>query len=461
MLALLLLSAGFATAQESGAGVSKSTFAASKPKEGMQFLLDYLPVSVAQDECAKDRCNCSWLGDSFSVLQGRVSLHERGEGGFGLHLVATEHKLTTGGLTVEAVEAAFAEKLGAMAAFDAFMDYNTHFFAAHDYFDLLLNNFRAGGVPFLPFRFPGLGGAGWYGAIVHVPNTQMVLEFSSNSSTVLEPLTTTLLELEPRLPAAVLRRVAASSERQLQVAVVSRASSDVAAIEAFYVQGMNTTLSLFYGSDDATVKARCVKWQDATVDVCFRQRSPSATSGDFSVAAFESMLHAVHHTLLRDPNCGMDRWQDNHYAIDAPELNAEWILRYLDDHEDARYVCNGDSVHYLFDPTGFAVQLDMGINGSAVRCDARDWDSGLEPDYSCWNGVCADAFALAFGGRNASLPFAARPRRNGTAASEELAALAAAVGAPPTFVLAAGLVATLALVAFRRAPKPTEYASLN
>ena len=461
MLALLLLSAGFATAQESGAGVSKSTFAASKPKEGMQFLLDYLPVSVAQDECAKDRCNCTWLGDSFSVLQGRVSLHERGEGGFGLHLVATEHKLTTGGLTVEAVEAAFAEKLGAMAAFDAFMDYNTHFFAAHDYFDLLLNNFRAGGVPFLPFRFPGLGGASWYGAIVHVPNTQMVLEFSSNSSTVLEPLTTTLLELEPRLPAAVLRRVAASSERQLQVAVVSRASSDVAAIEAFYVQGMNTTLSLFYGSDDATVKARCVKWQDATVDVCFRQRSPAATSGDFSVAAFESMLHAVHHTLLRDPNCGMDRWQDNHYAIDAPELNAEWILRYLDDHEDARYVCNGDSVHYLFDPTGFAVQLDMGINGSAVRCDARDWDSGLEPDYSCWNGVCADAFALAFGGRNASLPFAARPRRNGTAASEELAALAAAVGAPPTFVLAAGLVANLALVAFRRAPKPTEYASLN
>ena len=86
MLALLLLSAGFATAQESGAGVSKSTFAASRPKEGMQFLLDYLPVSVAQDECAKDRCNCSWLGDSFSVLQGRVSLHERGEGGFGLHL---------------------------------------------------------------------------------------------------------------------------------------------------------------------------------------------------------------------------------------------------------------------------------------------------------------------------------------------------------------------------------------
>ena len=119
MLALLLLSAGFATAQESGAGVSKSTFAASRPKEGMQFLLDYLPVSVAQDECAKDRCNCSWLGDSFSVLQGRVSLHERGEGGFGLHLVATEHKLTTGGLTVEAVESYFAEKLGAMAAFDA------------------------------------------------------------------------------------------------------------------------------------------------------------------------------------------------------------------------------------------------------------------------------------------------------------------------------------------------------
>ena len=158
--------------QESGAGVSKSTFACTRPKEGMEFLLEYLPVSVAQDECAKDRCNCTWLGETFDVLQGRVSLHERGEGGFGLHLVATEAKRSAGGLSVGEVEAHFSEKLGAMAAFDAFMDYNTNFFATQAYFDLLLANFEGGGVAVLPFAFPAAADATaptWFGFFVHVP----------------------------------------------------------------------------------------------------------------------------------------------------------------------------------------------------------------------------------------------------------------------------------------------------
>lgn len=430
LLARALLGVG---GQSTGSGISKSTYAASDPVAGMEFLLEYLPVTVASDECSNNECNCTWRGERFVVDQGRVALHEKGEGGFGLHLVATEHKSTTGGLTVEAVEAFFDAKVGSMDNFDAFLDYNVHFFAYHEYFDKLYAAFTEGGVATLAVSWPA-DDQTWYGFFVQVPKTQMILEFSSNRSLALADDATVVLE--PRLSATARATATATKQRQLSVAAVSRASSDVAAVEAFYVGGMNATLTLKH--DDATVKTRCARWTNGAVDVCFRERSPEATSADFSVAAFESMLHATHHALLRDPNCGLDRWADNHYAIDAPDMDATWILSYLEEHEDARYVCNGASLHYVFDPTGFAIQLDLGINGSAVRCDARTWDADLEPDYSCWGGVCEDAYALAFGAPNASLPAGASSSSTLLAAVDASSSLPSSAGLALLGVAAAG-----------------------
>lgn len=69
----------------------------------------------------------------------------------------------------------------------------------------------------------------------------------------------------------------------LQPVKVSRAATDLNALDAFYIDGMRTTPTLkFDGSD---VSARCYEWPGANADVCFVRRPDSATSGDFKVSA--------------------------------------------------------------------------------------------------------------------------------------------------------------------------------
>ena len=125
-IALLLGSLGVAGAQKvayaPGHGVAKSTYAASDPVSGREWMVKYLPVSEAPDDCTGGICTCTTAG-TWEIQQGRVQLDEESGGrGFGLHLVNLTARATTGGATVEAVEAAWTARLGDMTKFDAFMD---------------------------------------------------------------------------------------------------------------------------------------------------------------------------------------------------------------------------------------------------------------------------------------------------------------------------------------------------
>ena len=54
-----------------------------------------------------------------------------------------------------------------------------------------------------------------------------------------------------------------------------------------------------------------------SADVCFVNRDESATRGAFKPQHLEKSLQTVHDYWLKDfPNCAMDRWVDNHYALD-------------------------------------------------------------------------------------------------------------------------------------------------
>ena len=99
-----------------GNGISKSTYAASDPIPASQFLLKYLPVSVANDDCEGAVCHCT--DPTFDIQQGRVALNVGvGEGdvgiskGFGLHLVNVSARSTGPSLSLPDVEAAFAARL--------------------------------------------------------------------------------------------------------------------------------------------------------------------------------------------------------------------------------------------------------------------------------------------------------------------------------------------------------------
>ena len=97
-------------------------------------------MTDAEDSCTGDVCTCTVSGKNYEVQQGRVQLEESsaaakglipgrrlppvaGEG-FGLHLVNCSTNIQPGGMTTAEVEAKFAEKLGNMTSYDAFMDYN-------------------------------------------------------------------------------------------------------------------------------------------------------------------------------------------------------------------------------------------------------------------------------------------------------------------------------------------------
>ena len=113
-------------------------------------------------------------------------------------------------------------------------------------------------------------------------------------------------------------------------------------------------------------------------------------------------------------------------------------------------MCNGREVHYVFDPTGWAIQLDVNFSRTMTDCQWRDWDADLEPDFSCWGGDCAPlrdsssatAAAAASAWYRAATTNATAAVGDGgaTAAAEAAARRSDAVGAPSP-VGAAALIA--------------------
>ena len=164
LVAGLVALASRASAQGVGNGVSKVTYATNDPAAGHKFLLRYLNVSNATDECAGDVCDCSYEDETWQVQQGRVftstpGCYECEYAEFGLHLVNTSAHWTRGGLTVAEVESIVDAKLGRLASFDAWLDFSVVIYLAD--LDATLARFDADGVDYFPFFFPnptGLAG---------------------------------------------------------------------------------------------------------------------------------------------------------------------------------------------------------------------------------------------------------------------------------------------------------------
>ena len=109
----------------------------------------------------------------------------------------------------------------------------------------------------------------------------------------------------------------------------------MAKLDGFYVTGMGTTKVTDDAAADgeATYAKKCYLWPGATVDVCFTNRDDDATTGSFKVGDFEDMLHTVHNNLIVGyPLCGMDKWEDNHYAIDGMNASADTLSAYVTAH---------------------------------------------------------------------------------------------------------------------------------
>lgn len=320
--------------------------------------------------------------------------------GFGLHLPAINGHLTTGGLSVREVEMLVSEKMGTMDRFDAWMDFNVALYTMD--IDYYLRRLRADSIRFLPARWrtPGDGKL-MYSVFVHVPTSQMILELMSRSSDIL-PQMEPLLELEQRLSASRLQRLHESppEPRILLPVRVSRSASDLSALDSFYVKAMRTNMTLEMDTRD--VATRCYLWPGGNVDLCFTRRPENATTGSLKVKDFETMLKRVASIVQTKPTCSMNRWADNHYALDlfgphgpwdpSGSPNFDYIVDYLEQNPSVQYQCASFGVtglHYIYDPTGWAVQLNMRFGRQPRGCTEASGAPGA-PGGSpmCSGGAC-------------------------------------------------------------------------
>ena len=330
--------------------------------------------------------------------------------GFGLHMPAIAGHVTTGGLPVATVEAIVASKLSDLATrFDAWLDFSVALFTTD--LDGYLRSLRADGAPYLATRWRappgaasaaaalGADGGELFSVFVHVPRSQLVLELVAATSATLAPARDGLAALEPRLPATRLAAVAAAPPARGDLLLpvrVSRAATDLDALDAFYgADGMRANLTLALDGADGGAAARCYLWPSGNVDLCFVRRDDAATAGAFKVGDFERMLRNASATSVTTPLCQMNRWADNHYALDVADGSFDYVVDYLEEHPDVLYQCGPagtpmSGLHYVYDPTGWVVQLNVNITKLPRGCDvADDDDAAASSSPMCDGGTCS------------------------------------------------------------------------
>merc|ERR1719453_1588394 len=354
-----------------GCGISKMTHASSQPKASKTWMYKYFNVQTPGDECNNDECDCSSTGAP-TIEQGRVfttrQISPTGGmapgNGFGLHLVSVPGHKTTGGDTVESVESKFIEKLGDMSSFDSFMDFNVVF--ATSSLQSYKSAFDRDGVKYLLGTWSNTAGQQYSSLLVQVPGSQLLLELVQKSSLELAE-GEVAVQMEQRVPDSVLSEqdsrmsgeaVSDTTSDYIVSLVVNRAASSTAMsqLEDFYVGGMGTTKSLDSTENGASKK--CFLWPGASVHICFTNRADSETSGSFKVGDLEDVLNGAHKAIIDGhPFCPMDRWFDNHYAIDSHTVNSNKILSYINSNKPF-HTCAATGMSAIFDPTGLGIQMD-------------------------------------------------------------------------------------------------------
>ena len=237
---------------------------------------------------------------------------------------------------------------------DAIADYNVALLTTD--LDSYSSTFDADGVNYLPLHWTDQD-TDYYGIMVHVPTTQMVIEVMAKNSSATarvaaHPKLLRMGASEQRASRSALaageKRLSSSSTDIFTVVSVGRAASDLDALDEFYSNGMRCSTTLSVDDAGSGYSKRCYLWDaaDATADVCFTKRPDSATAGSFKVSDFEAMLNSVHATVTSGGETCNNKWVDNHYAIDG-RFSADYIQTYVKDN-DLYYYCDSDTMHCTF-----------------------------------------------------------------------------------------------------------------
>merc|ERR1712046_432065 len=233
---------------------------------------------------------------------------------------------------------------------------------------------------------------GYSSLLVQIPGSQLILELVQKTSLVLAEGEVSV-QMEQRVPDSILsdqddrlsgEAVSDTTSDYIVSLVVNRAASSTAMskLEDFYVGGMGTTKTHDATENGATKK--CFLWPGASVNICFTNRDDSETSTSFKVGDLEDMLNSAHKTIIDGhPWCPMDRWFDNHYAIDSHTVDSSKILSYINSakpfHTCGSNPMRGTGLSAIFDPTGLGIQMDTGTglpNGCSSLASTSNVSAG-------------------------------------------------------------------------------------
>ena len=186
---------------------------------------------------------------------------------------------------------------------------------------------------------------------MHVPGTQLVIELLTPHSAMLSARAEQgelATELEPRMTRERyddLGAQAASGDYHpmtLSTAGISRAASNLSAVDEFYLEGFGARISMQLVDEANCLLKHCFVINGTSADACFVTRPDSSTAGDLKPADLESSLNAAHEYWLNGyPDCNMGRWTDNHFAIDTQDMAYPAFMEWISERKgEVQYTCN-------------------------------------------------------------------------------------------------------------------------
>merc|ERR1712137_1230053 len=270
---------------------------------------------------------------------------------------------TTGGISVDQLEAKYAARIGDHSSFDAFMDYSTAFWT----YDLqhYIDMFKADGIKYFLGQWKDGSSRQWYSMIFLVPQSSYVIELISQQAS---NDASSLPEMEQRMSDTLCTKWSKgtkSANNALEAVSINRASSDLDAIDNAYTKYMKLTAS-------HTTNSRHCFATSSGFDVCFTNRGSSENDSIFSVKDHEDNMWNIHAGVMGTDPQVTDKMTDSHggFSVTTTLLEAYFTANSFDKLLENRlaYAC---SQGYVIDPTGFSIQTmstfpDCGYSEVAV-----------------------------------------------------------------------------------------------
>jgi len=367
----------------------KSTWAASDPKgDTKAWLLRYLPVYSSNNSCdnGNNTCKCGAAG-RMEVL-GTTGFEPE----FGIHTVlakgADDQRLKASGhFNLSEIEEIWTREIGDLGqqqrGYSSWLDNHLAFWTPS--LENFVERFEADDVRFRTSSWRAERSV-FYSLIVHIPKSQVVLEFISNATGgrghwPLQREARHIFQVSP--PPTKLG--------YLFPLHVSRAVRDLEEVRRFYSKVFNISARVQKSYEDGTEVLVFGGVPEDTfaprVGLQFVMRKKAERPQRFSATWFQEYMLNVSKTYMTSYKSCWPVWGDNHIAVRPTGLDLKAFAARLDSLETPMYHAfhgikipgqgppkGGPSVIYVVDPSGWTVQVE------------GHWPDGFLPDADTDNG---------------------------------------------------------------------------